>query len=287
MGKALSASQPKVRALFDRANAVLGFDLATLCFDGPKERLDTTAVSQPAIFVASLAALEQLKETDPPAAETCAYSAGLSLGEYTALVFAGVMPFEDGLRLVRERGLAMQAASDAVASGMVSLIGTEPGHRARVEGLCRDAAQGEILQIANLLCPGNIVVSGAAETCRRVMQTAEAAECRAIRLEVAGAFHTPIMKPAVERLTQALSRVDLNPPRIPVVLNVDARPHHNPQEIRSCLVRQVVEPVLWEDSVRFLLSEGCDTFFEVGPGTVLKGLLRRIDRKLPCTSVSA
>jgi [acyl-carrier-protein] S-malonyltransferase len=206
------------------------------------------------------------------------------LGEYTALVFAGVMEFEAGLKVVQRRGEAMQAAADATPSGMVSILGLD---RAQVEQLCEQVRQaGEILQPANFLCPANIAVSGSKEACERMADAAVAAGAmKVVPLAVAGAFHTPIMASAVERLAAALADVPLAKPRIPVISNVDARSHEDPEEIRQLLVRQVVSPVLWEDSLRQLLSAGCDSFYEVGPGRVLKGLLRRVDRKVACENV--
>jgi [acyl-carrier-protein] S-malonyltransferase len=280
MGRELVELLPAARELFDRASLVLGYDLGQVCFEGPAEDLDSTAISQPALYVTSLAALEKLKAEQPEAVENCSATAGLSLGEYTALAFAGVFDFESGLRLVAERGAAMQAASDAVPSGMVSILGMDLD---KVEELCRRAAQGEVLQVANLLCPGNIVVSGNNAACQRVADLAVAeGAMKVIPLAVAGAFHTPIMQPAVERLTAALANVPMSPPRIPVVSNVDAQPHNDPEEIRQLLVRQLVSPVQWEASQRWLLQSGCDHFYEVGPGRVLRGLLKRIDRKVAC-----
>jgi [acyl-carrier-protein] S-malonyltransferase len=283
MGRPLAESLPAARALFDRANAVLGFDLAKLCFEGPAEELDSTVYSQPALFVTSLAALERLRVELPDTVAQCQAAAGLSLGEYTALVFAGVLDFEAGVRLVQERGAAMQDASDAVPSGMVSILGLD---REKVEALCDQARQGEVLEVANLLCPGNIAVSGVNAACLRAAELAPAAGAmKAVPLAVAGAFHTSIMQPAVERLTAALARVPLKKPRIPVISNVDAQPHDDPEEIRALLIKQVVSPVLWEDSLRYLIAQGCDEFYEVGPGRVLRGLLKRIDRKIPCHGV--
>jgi [acyl-carrier-protein] S-malonyltransferase len=280
MGRQLAESLPAARALFDRANQFLGYDLAKLCFEGPAESLDSTVHSQPALFVASLAAVEMLKAENPAAVETCQAAAGLSLGEYTALVFAGVMSFEDGLRVVQTRGQAMQDAADRAPSGMVSILGLD---RSAVEALCGQAAQGELLQVANMLCPGNIAVSGMKAACARVAEMAPGAGAmRAVPLAVAGAFHTSIMQPAVDRLRAALENVPMHRPRIEVVSNVDARAHDDPQEIRRLLVQQVVSPVLWEDSQRALLASGCDEFYEVGPARVLRGLLKRIDRKIPC-----
>jgi len=277
MGRQLAESLPAAKALFDRAGELLGYDLAKICFSGPAELLDSTIHSQPALFVTSLAALESLKSNSPAAVESCQAAAGLSLGEYSALVFAGVMDFEAGLEIVQERGAAMQAAADMAPSGMVSILGLE---RPNVDQLCRDAAQGDLLQVANLLCPGNIAVSGTKAACARVGEMALAAGAmKVVPLAVAGAFHTPLMQPAIERLTAALASVQLRPPRIPVISNVDARPHDDPNEIRRLLIQQVVSPVLWEDSLRALLAMGCDEFYEVGPGRVLRGTLKRIERK--------
>lgn len=285
MGRALVERSPAARSIFDRANAVLGFDLAELCFNGPPERLDETDISQPALYVASLAALEVLRAESPTVLDGCGCAAGLSLGEYTALAFAGALDFEDGLRVVRERGLAMQAAAESVAGGMVSILGWE---RARVESLCDEVRQpGEVLQVANLLCPGNIVISGSKDACQRAAAAAtEAGAMKAIPLKVAGAFHTDLMRPAVERLAKALAAVPLRSPRIPVVSNVDAQPHSDPEEIRQLLVSQVVSVVRWEDSVRWMIAGGCDSFYEIGPGRVLAGLLKRIDRKLKCENTA-
>lgn len=283
MGRRLYEAVPAARALYDRAGDVLGYDLAKLCFEGPAEELDSTVVSQPAIFVTSLAALESLRADAPDVVLSCEAAAGLSLGEYTALVFADVLSFEDGLWLVQKRGEAMQDAADATPGGMVSILGLE---RSEVDRLCREARGNEVLQIANLLCPGNIVVSGTTSACERAAELAPGfGAMKAIPLAVAGAFHTAIMKPADARLAEALTKISLRPPRIPVVSNVDARTHDDPEEIRQLLIRQVVEPVLWEDSMRYLIAEGFDGFYEVGPGKVLRGLMRRIDRGVSCQNV--
>lgn len=283
MAQQLVASLPAAKELFDRAAEVLGYDLARICFEGPAEELDSTVYSQPALFVASLAAIEQLRVEKPDVVDGAAAAAGLSLGEYSAMVFAGVMSFEDGLKVVQRRGEAMQAASDAVPSGMVSVLGMERDALATVV----DQARGDgVLEIANYLCPGNIAVSGENSACERLVELAEkAGAMKVIPLAVAGAFHTSIMQPAVEKLAAALADVPLAAPRIPVVSNVDALPHNDPAEIRDLLIRQVVSPVLWEDSVRYLLAGGHDQFYEVGPGRVLRGLLKRIDRKIPCDGV--
>ena len=283
MGKSLVETFPPARQLFDHASKILGYDLAQLCFYGPAEKLDSTVHSQPALFVTSLAALEYLRSQNPALVESCGATAGLSLGEYTALVFAGVLDFENGLRIVQERGRAMQAASDETPSGMVSILGLE---REQVEKLCDDARHGEVLQLANFLCPGNIVVSGSRAACSRVAELAPAAGAmKAIPLAVAGAFHTPLMASAVNRLQTALAGAAMKKPRIPVISNVDARPHDDAEEIRDLLVKQVVEPVRWEDSMRWLLTQNYDSFYEVGPGRVLRGLMKRTDRRVKCDGV--
>jgi [acyl-carrier-protein] S-malonyltransferase len=248
------------------------------------EKLNSTVVSQPALYVCSLAALESLKAGEPDAVAQCAVTAGLSLGEYTALVFAGAMTFADGLRVVQRRGEAMQAASDATPSGMVSVLGLE---LPKVEELCAAARGQGILQVANMLCPGNIVISGAKEACDAAEKLAEGMGGRTIRLTVAGAFHTSIMKPADEKLAQALAGVAIKPPRVPVWSNVDAQPHSEPEEIRGLLVRQVLSPVLWEQTMRNLLAADVSRFYEIGPGRVLAGLLKRVNRKIECKNVSA
>ena len=195
------------------------------------------------------------------------------------------MSFEDGLRVVQERGLAMQAAAELTQSGMVSVVGLETE---QVESIVEHVHQeGEILQLANYLCPGNIVVSGHSAACARIEGPASEAGARMVMpLAVAGAFHTPLMQPAVERLTAVLENVTLQSPRLPVVSNVDAQTHTDPEEIRQLLVQQVVSPVRWEDSMNKLLTDGTEQFYEIGPGRVLRGLLKRIARKVPCENIS-
>lgn len=283
MGRRLYEAVPGARQLYDRAGEILGYDLAKLCFQGPAEQLDSTICSQPALFVTSLAALESLRSESPEVVLACEAAAGLSLGEYTAMTFAGALDFETGLTLVQKRGAAMQEAADATPSGMVSILGLE---RVEVEAVCEKARRGQILEIANLLCPGNIAVSGANEACERAAEAAiEAGAMKVVPLAVAGAFHTEIMRPADERLAEVLDGVVLQKPNITVISNVDARPHHDPEEIRQLLIKQILQPVLWEDSMRYLLSQGFDQYYEVGPGRVLRGLLRRIDRKVSCQTM--
>jgi [acyl-carrier-protein] S-malonyltransferase len=283
MGRQLYDTLPQARRLFDEAASILGYNLIDICSNGPAEKLNSTVISQPAIFVCSLAALESLKATEPDLPQQCFATAGLSLGEYTALVFAGALSFADGLRVVQRRGEAMQAAADASSGTMVSIIGAE---QAKVEEMVAAARGSGVLQLANLLCPGNTVVSGDTDACAR-LETKAQGTARTVRLAVAGAFHTSHMQPAVEPLSAALAAVKLQSPRIPVWSNVDAQPHTDPAEIRQLLVRQVVQSVLWEQSLRNLLNAGCESFVELGPGRVLAGLLKRINRKLECRNVPA
>jgi len=272
------AEHPAAARLFARGSEILGYDLLDLCRSGPAERLNTTAVSQPAILVTSLAALEVLRARDPAPLDAATLTAGLSLGEYTALVFAGALGFDDAVRVVAERGRAMQDCAEAAPSGMVAVLGME---RDAVAALCDACRGGGILQVANVLCPGNVVVSGDQAACGRIEEAAAAAGAmKCVRLEVAGAFHTPLMQPAVERLRAALERAEVRPPRIPVVSNVDARPHTDVAEIRGLLARQVVGVVEWHASVAYILSTGVRSVWEIGPGRVLRGLMKRIDRSV-------
>jgi [acyl-carrier-protein] S-malonyltransferase len=285
MCRELDQELPAVRALFDQAGEILGINLRQLCVEGPADALEATDVSQPAIFVASLAALESLKATKPELIAECQAAAGLSLGEYTALVFAGAMDFESGLKVVRKRGQAMQAAALATDSGMTSVLGLD---EPKVDELCRRVEPFGRLWKANLLGPGNIVVSGDAQALKHVEPiAAELGAMKVISLKVAGAFHSELMKPADDQLAHVLSQTQIITPQIPVYSNVDATPHTEPDDIRGTLVAQVLQGVRWEDSMRRMIADGFDTFYEIGPGRVLTGLLKRIDRKTPCTSIPA
>ena len=274
---------PASRQLFDRAAAILGYDLLEICREGPHEKLGATAISQPAILVTSLAALEVLREREGNPHTAAGVTAGLSLGEYTALVFAGAIEFDDAVRLVDLRGRAMQDCADASPGAMLAVLGLE---REKLVDLCDTCRAADVLEVANVLCPGNIVVSGTAAACRRLEEAAAAAGAlKCVPLDVAGAFHTRLMQPAVERLTAALAATPVRPPRIPVVSNVDARPHDDPADIRRLLARQVVGVVEWNASMAAILSTGVRTIWEVGPGRVLRGLMKRIDRGVACHGV--
>lgn len=282
MASPLVDDYPVAKELFEHSSQVLGYNLIEVCNHGPADKLDSTVISQPALFVSSIAALEIVKAKHPELISKCSMSAGLSLGEYTALVFAGAMSFEDGLKVVKRRGEAMQAAADATASAMASILMLPID---QVEKVCQEASSKGEVRIANLLCPGNTVVSGVTAAVDEAVKLAEAAGGKTVRLAVAGAFHTSIMKPADEALAEVLSTVSIQAPRIPVYSNVDAKPHTDPEEIRQILVQQVLKPVQWETSIRNMMNDGMSEAWEIGPGRVLKGLFKRIDRKFPCHSL--
>ncbi len=286
MGRDLCATLPAAAELFARASAVLGFDLLDVCVNGPAERLNATDVSQPAIFVASLAALEQVKATQPELLADVSATAGLSLGEYTALVFAGAIGFDDALKVVQARGKAMQAAAEATPGGMVAVLGLE-AEEVKLLASEAQAEAGGVLRVANLLCPGNTVVSGGAAGIEALLKLAESKQLRTAKLAVAGAFHTDLMKPADDTLAAALAGATFTTARIPVWSNVDAAPHTNPAELLPLLVKQVLSPVKWEATMRGMIAAGVTKFVEVGPGRVLAGLLKRVDRKAAVVNVGA
>ncbi len=266
----------QAREYFDRANATLGYDLAEICLNGPDETLTLTKHCQPAIYLVS-SAIAAVAETEGKIdADSVACVAGLSLGEFSALHWAGVFTFEDGLRLVARRGEAMQKASDAPPSGMISLIGADEDQAAEVAA---QASEGEVLVVANLLSPGQIVLSGTKTACARVPEVAKGLGIRrAIPLNVAGAFHSPLMAPAAAELKQALDAVEMKAPRVPIVANVSGAFLRDPAEIRAASERQIVEPVRWTASMGAMIAAGVERFVEPGPGRVLAGLMKKIDR---------
>lgn len=278
MGQDFAAASPAARSLFEQADEILGFSLSKLCFEGPLEELTATDVAQPAIFVCSLAALAALEEQAQQPIQPV-MAAGLSLGEYTALVAAGAMSFADGLRLVRLRGSAMQAASEAMPSGMTSVMGME---LEALRGLCAQVAQqsGAICQVANLNSPGQIVVSGQDEALDLLeAQAKEAGAKRAMRLNVAGAFHSEVMRPAAEKLEAALDSTEFQPARCPVWQNATAAPSTDASELKANLIAQLCAPVLWQESFAKMAEAAPDTtFLEPAPGRVLSALARKIAR---------
>lgn len=284
MGAELTQRSQVARDLFDQASQTLGFDLLKLCTEGPAEQLNRTEFSQPALFVHALAELRQLEAERPELWHDVAAVAGLSLGEYTAVCAAGGIDFEAGLRLVQLRGQAMQAAADAVCSGMSSILGVE---QEQLTAICDQAtSSAQLVRVANLLCPGNIAISGHLGALQKAEElSVEAGAFKTIRLQVAGAFHTPIMQPAVKKLSTALETVEFQTTRVPIYSNVDAAPHTQPDDFRRLLSQQVVEPVRWQASLERMIADGCDQFLEVGAGRVLAGTLKRINRKIACENV--
>lgn len=275
MGASLADTYPEARAVFRLADEVLGFSLSTVCWEGPEDRLRATENAQPALLAHSTAVVRVLagRGIRPE------WTAGHSLGEFSAHVAAGSLAFEDALRLVRARGEAMAEAGRARPGSMAAILGL--GAEA-VEALCRAVrAEGEVLEPANHNAPGQVVVSGSREAVQRAIQAARDHGARkAVEIPVSGAFHSPLMAVAAERLGELLAGVEIRPARIPVVANVDARPVTEPARIRDRLRRQLTEPVRWVECVLELRRLGANRFLEPGPGAVLTGLLRRIDREL-------
>jgi [acyl-carrier-protein] S-malonyltransferase len=286
MGRDVAEQFPAAKAIFERADKIVGFDLAKICFEGPAERLNTTTMSQPAIFTVSAAILEALRTNPATAALKPDVTAGLSMGEYTALYAAGLISFEDALVLVKLRGQAMQAAAEASGGGMVAIIGLD---EEKVKALCTEASQGELLEPVNFNCPGQIAIGGTKSACERAEQLAEKyGVMKAIRLEVAGAFHTAMMSPAAERLGIALEDTRIAEPRnVKVIANINAEYYASASQIRDGLKRQLTQPILWQKCVERLLADGVDTFYEIGPGKVLTGLMKRINRKVNIVNISS
>jgi [acyl-carrier-protein] S-malonyltransferase len=284
MGKDFAETFPVSRAVFDTANKVLGFDLATICFTGPEDRLNQTDIAQPAIYVTSIACFAAAKEAGLIQPEQVTAYAGLSLGEYTALHFAGVFSFEDGLKLVAARGRHMQEAAVATPSGMVSIMGAD---EAAVLKLCEECSSGEVLVAANYNSPGQIVVSGARGACERVAVAAEGSGFKSVPLKVAGAFHSPLMQSGADRMRAELEKVSFNPPRKTVYSNVMAQPHTDPVSMKKLLVDQIVKPVRWEQTMQHLVSYGDARWVELAPGRTLTGLLKRVNRRIPVETLSS
>lgn len=281
MGSELAQRFPSARRLLDEADRVLGFALSDIMANGPEADLTRTDVSQPAILVASAMSLAVAQEAINPL--TCAAVAGLSLGEYTALYASGVLSFADAVKLVRLRGEAMQAAADAVPGGMVVLIGADETSAA---ALCAEAAGGEVLAVANLNSPGQVVVSGARGACVRAVELAKKHGIRMAKpLPVAGAFHSPLMAPAADRLRAALAGVALKDPQWPVYSNVTAKPVTSASEVPGLLVAQLTSPVRWADSVVAMHAAGVDSFLELGPGKTLGGMITRTVKDVPCRNL--
>jgi [acyl-carrier-protein] S-malonyltransferase len=278
MGRDLAQQYPSAQAWFDRANATLGYDLASVCFSGPDADLTKTENAQPGIFLVSWVAFQLLKEQVPGLKFEA--TAGLSLGEFTALTAAGAMSFEAGLRVVRQRGRFMQEACEATEGGMAAIIGLE-------EGPTREACQEAGVVLANLNCPGQLVISGAADRIVKACEIAKAKGAkRALPLPVAGAYHSPLMASAQPKLACELAGIEVVAAKVPVISNVTAQPHDSPDSIRQRLVEQVTSSVRWEESIRYLLSQGYTRFIELGPGAALSGFMKRIDKTAQILNVA-
>jgi [acyl-carrier-protein] S-malonyltransferase len=283
MGKDYFPQHEPARKIFEHASAILGFDLPSLCFNGPEERLNQTDISQPAIFATSVACYHAAVAAGAIEPISVSTWAGLSLGEYTALHLGGVFGFEEGLKLVAARGKYMQEAAVTTPSGMVALAGAD---EAKATELCAQAAQGEVLVPANFNAPGQIVVSGSKGACERILPLAEAAGLKAIPLKVAGAFHSPLMQSAADRMAAELDKVTFATPNQPVYANVTADRHHDAASIKKLLVEQIVKPVRWEQTMQKLLASGEARWVELAPGRILAGVLKRINRRHPIESLS-
>jgi [acyl-carrier-protein] S-malonyltransferase len=283
MGKDVYEAFDRSRSIFEQADEALGFSLSSIIFEGPDEALKQTANTQPALLTVSVAFLEALegRGLKPD------YVAGHSLGEYSALVAAGVLSFEDAVRTVRARGQFMEQAVPSGLGAMAAVLGAE---RETLAALCAAiTADGSAVELANVNCPGQIVVSGTAAGVQAVVERGkeEAGAKRVIPLEVSGPFHSSMMKPAAVNLQATLATIEMKDASVPVVANVTANAATAADEIRSLLVEQVYSPVLWEDSVRYLILQGVDTFVEIGSGTVLAGLIKKIDKNVRVISINS
>ena len=281
MGRDAYETDTKARAIFDNADESLGFKLSDLILNGPEDQLKLTYHTQPALLTVSIALLQALES----AGVKPDYVAGHSLGEYSALVAAGVLRFEDAVRTVRARGLYMDEAVPAGQGAMAAVLGAE---RDALQSLCATVSDevGKV-ELANVNCPGQIVISGTGAGVAAVVERGKSAGAkRVIPLEVSGPFHSSLMIPAAEKLRETLHNVPFQPANVPVVANVTGQPTTDADQFRGLLVEQVYSPVLWEDCVQMMIAAGVDTFLEIGSGTVLAGLIRKIDRSVTCYSLN-
>jgi [acyl-carrier-protein] S-malonyltransferase len=272
MGKDLAEKFPVARQVFEEADDALGFAISRLCFEGPAEDLQLTENTQPAILTVSVAAFRTMKDEGISAP---AFVAGHSLGEYSALVAAGALSLSDAVRTVRARGRYMQEAVPVGTGAMAAVLG---GELEAIQRICEEASEGQICSVANLNSPGQVVIAGNTEAVDRAIERLSGVAKRAIKLKVSAPFHCALMKPAQDRLAADLERLEFREPAMPVVTNVDARATTAPDELRDALVRQVSAPVRWVDSMQLLVEQSVGTFVEAGPGKVLSGLMRQINR---------
>jgi len=270
MGKALCEAYPQLNRIYEEASAILGYDIAALCFDGPAERLNLTEHTQPALLVSSVAALRALH----PASTMPAAVAGHSLGEYTALVAAGGLTFGDAVGIVQKRGRYMSEAVPAGTGSVAALLGLAAG---MVKEVCREAASAGVVQAANFNSPGQVVIAGEKAAVERAIEIAKTKGCKkAVLLPVSVPVHTPLMQKAADRLATDLAAIKWSDLRMPLINNAEAKPIMKAADIQPSLVRQLPSSVLWEDSIRAMAAMGINTFVEIGPGTVLTGLIKRI-----------
>jgi [acyl-carrier-protein] S-malonyltransferase len=286
MGKDIAEIFPAAAAIFKKANEILGFDLTRICFEGSAKLLNTTAISQPAIFTTSAAILEVIRTNPATSGIRPDVTAGLSLGEFSALYAAEVIDFKDALILVQKRGEAMQAAADATEGGMVSVIGLD---EEKVTRLCAEAGEGELLTAANFNCPGQIVISGSKTACKRAESlAAKYGAIKAMRLEVAGAFHTEMMAGISDTLKELLQKSKISSPSsIKIIANINADYYQSAEKIVEGLTKQLTSPVLWQKCMERLLADKVEKFYEIGPGKVLTGLMKRISRKTEVINVNS
>lgn len=283
MGKDIAEAFPLAAEIFEKANEIVGFDLKKVCFEGPEQELNTTIISQPAIFTVSAAILDVIKANTSLNPDV---TAGLSLGEYSALYAAGNISFEDGLKLVRKRGQAMQTAADNTDGAMVSIIGLD---EEKVKQLCDEAREDQLLEGVNFNCPGQIVISGNTQACSRAAELAEKyGAIKAIKLAVAGAFHTQLVSSAADDLAGALDAAVINEPvLIKTIANVDTHYYQSAEDIKKGLINQLTSPLLWQKCMEKLIGDGVEHFYEIGPGRVLTGLMKRINRKIKVNNISS
>jgi [acyl-carrier-protein] S-malonyltransferase len=275
MGKDIYSQTSEAREVYNRANEILDFDLSDICFNGKQEELNKTSICQPAILVTSIAILRAFKARSNGDV-TCHAVAGLSLGEYTALVFTNSISFEDALQLVYKRGQFMQEACDKEKGTMASIIGLE---ESRVEEICKEAKQYGEICAANYNSPGQIVISGKEEAVQKAMAIAKEKGARAvIPLKVSGAFHSALMSPASNKLAKEIEKINVSKAEIPVMTNTNAKYISEPEDIKSSLIKQLDNPVKWSHSIQNLIDDGIEKFYEIGPGKVLSNLLRKIDK---------
>ena len=277
MGKDLYEQNEEAKALFEKANDILGFRITDLMFNGTEEDLRQTKVTQPAVFLCSVIPALVNPDVKPD------MTAGHSLGEFSALVVAGALSFEDGVKLVSQRAQAMQKACEINPSTMAAIIGLPDE---KVEQLCAEVTEGVVVP-ANYNCPGQIVISGENEAIQAACaKMTEAGAKRALPLKVGGAFHSPLMEPARAELAQAIEKTEIHAPKCPIYQNVDAMPHTDPAEIKQNLVAQLTSPVRWTKSVQNMVANGADTFIECGPGAVLQGMIKRISKEVNAESLA-